>query len=400
MLLHGRRDGLRRRVRGRERGRHVHDQDRVVARVFEQRIQRAGIARGVGIARDVDRIGTRPDRRQHGIEAFHRGGRELGERAAEIGKPVDREHADAAAIGQDRQTPARKRPHHPERLGRGEQLVEIEHAQQPGAPERRVVDGVRTGERAGMGLRRLGALRMAARLDHHHRLDPRGGARRRHEFARVADRLDVEQNCARSAVEREEVEQVAEIDVDLVAERDDRRKADLARRRPFDQARRDGARLRDQRDIAGRRRVRGEARIELGARRQHAEAIGTDEPQAGGARRLLGGFGQRPRTMAQPRGDDDGGGRASCAGLGDDAGHRLRRRGDHDDVGRDRQRLDGLDRFHALDLVVVRIDEMDRAFEAGAAQVGEHGPARGRQARTRADDRHRFRREKLVEPIG
>ena len=61
--------------------------------------------------------------------------------------------------------------HAAERLRRGEQLVEIEHAQQAGAAERGVVDRVRAGERAGVGLRRLGALRMAAGLDHDHRLD-------------------------------------------------------------------------------------------------------------------------------------------------------------------------------------------------------------------------------------
>jgi hypothetical protein len=61
---------------------------------------------------------------------------------------------------------------------------------------------------------------MAAGLDHHHGLDASGSARRRHEFARVVDRLDVEQNRPGRAIEREEIEQVAEIDVDLVSERD------------------------------------------------------------------------------------------------------------------------------------------------------------------------------------
>ena len=143
--------------------------------------------------------------------------------------------------------------HPSERLGRREQFVEIEHPQQAGAAERRVVDRIGAGERAGVGLRRLGALRMAAGLDHDHRLDPRGGARRRHELARIVDRLDVEQNRAGRAIEREEIEQVAEIDIDLVAERDHRRKTDPVRRRPFDQARGDGAGLRDQGEIAAGR---------------------------------------------------------------------------------------------------------------------------------------------------
>jgi len=84
---------------------------------------------------------------------------------------------------------------------------------------------------------------MAAGLDHHHGLDASGGARRRHEFARVVDRLDVKQNRPGRAIEREEIEQVAEIDVDLVSERDGRRETDVVRCRPLDKARRYGAGL-------------------------------------------------------------------------------------------------------------------------------------------------------------
>ena len=61
--------------------------------------------------------------------------------------------------------------HPPERLRRGKQLVEIEYAQQAGPAKCGVVDRVGAGERAGVRLRRLGALRMAAGFDDHHRLD-------------------------------------------------------------------------------------------------------------------------------------------------------------------------------------------------------------------------------------
>ena len=176
------------------------------------------------------------------------------ERAAEIDQAIDREHADAAAIGQDREALAREGLLPPERLGGGEELVEIEDAQKPGAAKGGVIDRVGAGERAGMRRGGPRALRVPARLDHDDRLRARGGAGRRHELARVGDRLDVEQDRAGAAVGGEIVEAVAEIDVDHVAERHEAREADLAPRRPFDQARRDGARLRDQREIAGRRR--------------------------------------------------------------------------------------------------------------------------------------------------
>jgi hypothetical protein len=87
---------------------------------------------------------------------------------------------------------------------------------------------------------------MTAGLDHHDGLDARGGARSRHEFARVVDRLDVKQNRPSRAVEREKIEQVAEIDVDLVPERDGRRETDVMRCRPLDKAGGDGTGLRDE----------------------------------------------------------------------------------------------------------------------------------------------------------
>ena len=49
---HGARDV----IGGRERGLHVHDQHRVVARIGQQRLERRRIARGVGVADDVDRV--------------------------------------------------------------------------------------------------------------------------------------------------------------------------------------------------------------------------------------------------------------------------------------------------------------------------------------------------------
>ena len=119
------------------------------------------------------------------IELRHRLGRNRGERAAEIDQPIDREHADPAAVRQDREALAREGLLPAERLGRGEELVEVEHAQQPGAAKGGLVDRVGAGERAGMGCRGPRALRVPARLDHDDRLRARGGARRRHELAGV-----------------------------------------------------------------------------------------------------------------------------------------------------------------------------------------------------------------------
>ena len=232
--------------------------------------------------------------------------------AAEVDQAVDREHADAAAVGEDREAVARKGLLPPERLGGREKLVEVEDAQEPGAAKGGLIDGIRAGERAGMRGRGARALGVPAGLDDDHRLRPRRGARRRHELPRVVDRLDIEQDGARAAVGGEVVEAVAEIDVDLVAERDESREADLAPRRPFDHPRRDRARLRDQREVAGR----GIAAAKLAL----SFAGGAMTPrQFGPTRRspCLRARASPPRRaslpVAEAGGDDDGGARRPFA---------------------------------------------------------------------------------------
>ena len=177
-------------------------------------------------------------------------GVDRGRDSAEFDQPVDRQHADAAAIGQDRQPLSRRRFDPPQRLGAVEQLAQIRYPQDAGATERGVVDRVRAGQRAGMGRSGFCALRHAAGFDDDDGLDPRGGARRRHEFPGILDRFDVEQDGVGLAIQREVIEEVGDIDVELVADRNDPGKTHPALRRPIHHARGDGAGLRDQRQIA------------------------------------------------------------------------------------------------------------------------------------------------------
>ena len=71
--------------------------------------------------------------------------RDGGRDSSELNQPVHREHADAAAIGQDRQPVARRCHHTAERLGAVEQFAKIGHPQHPGATERGVVNRIGTG---------------------------------------------------------------------------------------------------------------------------------------------------------------------------------------------------------------------------------------------------------------
>ena len=256
-----------------------------------------------------------------------------------------------------------------ERGCRREQLVEIEHAKHAGAAERGVVDGVRTGQGPGVGSRRDGALRVAAGLDDHDRLDARGGARRRHELASVVDRLDVKQDGAGAAVDGEIVEQIAEIDIDLIAERDHRGEADRSLRRPFDEAGRDGSGLRDQRKVAALRHARCKAGVELDGRDDDPEAIGADEPQPVAAGGALGSLGERARTVAKARRDDNRGRDASGARCCDEARHLPRRRGNDNNIRYVGQVRDASDRRNAFNLVVARVDEVDPTGKTSRVQI-------------------------------
>ena len=297
-----------------EGGRAIEDQKGVDAGVGEQRIQRGGVALAGSIADDVDGIAVAPGRRQDLAQPLDRLRRQRGQPAARRFERIGRKHAGAAAIRQDRQPVAVLRVRERQRLGGIEQLGHRRDAQHPRATKRGVIDRVAAGEHPGMRGRRPCTGRGTPGLEYEHRLAARGGARRRHEFAAVGDALDVEQDGACVRVDGEIVEHVAEIDVRHVAQRDDMRKADAARRRPVEHRRDHGARLGDKGDVARRRGEMREAGIEPDARHHDADAVGTDEAQEVRARRLehcllqgAPGFTQ----LAEAGGNDDRGLRAA-----------------------------------------------------------------------------------------
>ena len=217
------------------------------------------------------------------------------------------EHADAAAIGEDRQAlagdgvgPGRaSRRRRTARRGRGPA------AGRRGGRRRRRPRRSRRARRYGSPPPwRAWAWRPALIDDH--RLGAGGGARRRHELARVLDRLDVEQDRAGAVIEGEIVEQVAEIDVELVADRGDGREADRRARAAHSimpAAMRAG--LRDEREVAGAGHAGGEGGVELGARHHDAEAVRADEAQPAAAGGRLACLGDRARPVAEAGGDDD-----------------------------------------------------------------------------------------------
>ena len=195
-------------------------------------------------------------------------------------------------------------------------------------------------------MRGLGALRMAAGLDHDHRLGARRGARRRHELARVLDRFDVEQD--RSGARGRARNNRAGRRNRRRAGRRSRRWRKSRRRAPRAHSTMPAAMAPDcemsaRSPAAGH--AGGEAGIELGARRHDAEAVRPDQAHAvlpraafSQASAIEPGPWPRPAVMMIAAGTPLAAASAMIAGTA--AG----RHGDNDDVGHFRQVADRLDR--------------------------------------------------------
>ena len=274
--------------------------------------------RRIGVADDVDRIAVRPGRRQDGVERRSRRLGEAGKPAVVIAEPVRRQDAGAAAVGQNGQPVADDAWMPRQDLGGAEQIVELAHAQHSGSPERSLIGRICSRQRARVRQRGLGAGGAPPCLDDDHRLRPRRAPCGRHELRRVGDGLHVEQNGAACRIGRQIVQEIAEVGVRHVAQRDDVREADVAAARPIDDCRDQGTRLGDECKVAGQRRLMREGGVETDAGQHQAETVGALDAQQVRARRLEH---RALELVADARRDDDRGARPFVPELGNERGH-------------------------------------------------------------------------------
>ena len=150
--------------RRRNRSLHVEDENRVVQRIGEQRLQRRGISLRIGIADDVDRIRSRPGGRQDTVETGEGLRGKLRRDTTEFCQPVDCEHADTAAIGEHGEAIAVQGPEMAERFGGVEEFAQVEYAQETGAAEGGVIDRVGRRRARRYGSRRPWRLARAGRI--------------------------------------------------------------------------------------------------------------------------------------------------------------------------------------------------------------------------------------------
>ncbi len=242
-------------------------------------------------------------------------------------------------------------------------------------------------------------LRHAAGFDDDDRFDPCGGSRGRHEFAGVLDGFDIEQDSSGLTVEREMVKQIGDVDVELVANRNDSRKADRALRRPIHHAGGNGTRLGNQRQISRTRHVRGKTRIEVRARHHDAKTIGSDQPHAIFLRGAFGGLRQRPRAVAKPGGDNQRARRAQLARLIDQARDCRGRRSNHNEFRHKRQFVEVAYRGNPVDLAITRIHQPEFACEFCLVNIPQNGPSDGSLARAGPDQCKRTRRKQIFQTV-
>ncbi len=370
-------------------GRTVEHHDRIDARIGGDRRDGSAVTLGRGVADNVDRVGVRPGLRQGGVQSLDGCVRQYGQFAPAVDELIDGQHPGATAIGDDGDPRAFERGKTGSGLGSVEKFGKAFHAQDAGPLQRGVGHPVGARQRAGMGGGRLGRGFVAARLDGDHRLEARGRARRRHELARIGDRLEIHHDRACARVAGQHVEPVADIHIGHVAQRDDVGKTEMVFRRPVYQRGRDRARLRQKRDIAGPGRHMRKSGIEPGRRDHQPERVRPDDAEEIRAGRLEHGLAQAV-FVRQPRGDDHSGARAPGTEIANDAGHGRRRRGDDAKVGNAGQIGDAGITTPPGDLVIFRIDRPDLALKTGVDDVLHHHPANRPFADRGAEDRKRF----------
>ncbi len=379
----------------------IHDEDRiVVAHRPEPRSQACGIT-----LRHRPRRECRP-----GLACDHLSGRTLsrlsdvlrnsGEFSAEIDQPIHRQNTNSAAVGDDCQAMAmRMIADAAQRFGSQRTIREIEHPQDAGrgGTRRRRRHPIRPARRYGsQPLARLAQWRPDLMTTTGF---TRASARRGHEFANVADRFDIKQDRPCLAIQREIIQQITEIDIELVADGDNSGKAHRALRRPIDHPGGNGAGLGDQRQTSRARHVCGEAGIEAGTRHHDAKTIGPYQSHSILVGCAFDRFRKRSRTMAKPRGDNQCARRTQPSCFIDQPRDGRHRSGNHHEFRHKRQFTQTADATNAIDLGIAWIHEPKFTWEFRFSNIFENSTPDRCPPRTGPDQRDRTGRKHILQTI-
>ena len=330
------------------------------------------------VADDVDRVAMRPGGRQALVERFQRPVSQQRQLAAAQRQCIGGQHACTTAVGQHRQPLTLPALHMGQGFGRVEQRLQRVHAQHAGTPDGSIEHHIGAGQRTGVRGRRPGTVGRTAGLDNNHRLVARSSARRRHELARGLDRLHVHQDGLGAGIAGQVVDDVAEVHVGAVAQRDEMRKPDAAAVGPIQHGGCQRARLRHKGQLAGQGIAGRKTGIEPDPRHQRPDAVGPEDAQQPGPRRIQHGLLQRGPARAggllEPGRQHNGGARALASQGGDQVGHCLGRRADDGQVRRLRQRRDIRPGRPAAHLGMPAVDRPDRPLKPVRPEIAQdHG---------------------------
>ena len=120
----------------------MQEEHHAALRVSEQRAERGGVTLNRSVADDVDRVGARPSRRQHGVELSANAVAQFAQRHPGERRGIGGQHAGAASVGHQRERVVTVVAHVRERFGGGEEVLQRVHAQHAGAADHGIHHGV------------------------------------------------------------------------------------------------------------------------------------------------------------------------------------------------------------------------------------------------------------------
>ena len=258
----------------------IDDQHAIELLVLGGDVERGLVVLWRGVFGQVDQIGQR---RGLGHQLRQRAGVLVGQHAQlqrQLVHVIGRQHAGAAAVGDDAQAPADRAVARGQALGGREQLDEGAHAHRAGAAQHGAPHLVAADDGARVRLRGHVAVLLAAGLQHHYRLAVGRRAQRAGKAPRVGNAFHVDHDALRAPVVGQKIQHVGQPDLRVRAQRHHGRKADVVLPRPVEDRRRERARLRHQRQLPGRRQRAGRTGVELQIGPLQALTVRPQQPHA------------------------------------------------------------------------------------------------------------------------
>ena len=232
---------------------------------------------GPGLLRHINEIAQRGQRRQLRLQGQRLLRREAGQLELDLADPVGRQHAGAATIGHHSKAAPDRAIARGQTLGRREQRHKGAYPHRTSPAQGRIKHIVTPHNGARMRQRSPVTRCFAPRLEHHHRLGVGRSPQRTHEAAGVGDALHVDHDAVGVRIGGQKVQHLGQIHRRIGAQRHHGGKTHTVLLRPIQDRRRQGARLRHQRQRTRRAQGPGHTGVEVEVRALETQAIGAQQ---------------------------------------------------------------------------------------------------------------------------